>query len=62
MFYGYPISQWIEVGLYMLFMIVLFTGIFAVSCILTNKFLHKNKKNKLKTKKLKKKSYFIDVA
>ena len=58
MFYGYPISQWIEVVEWLLLMIILFTGTFVVSCILTNKFLHKNKKNKLKNKKTKKEKLF----
>lgn len=63
MFYGYPISQWIDVGVYMLFMIILFIGVFAVSCMLSNKFLHKDKiKNKFKNKKTENKSYFTDVA
>lgn len=60
MFYGGTIEQWVDLGLYMLLMLVLFTGIFAVSCIITNKVLHK-RKNELKTKN-KKKNYFIDVA
>ena len=61
MFYGYPISQWLGVVEWFAMMIVLFIGTVAVSCILTNKFLHKDKRknNRIKNKK---KSYFIDVA
>jgi hypothetical protein len=58
MFMGYEAGQWIQLILYMLFIATLGVGAFAVSCIITNKFLHK-KNNK---KKLEKKSYFVDVA
>ena len=61
MFMGYPLSNWFDLGLYCVMMLVLFTGIFAVSCIVTNKVLHRKRKNELKTKN-KKRSYFIDVA
>ena len=61
MFLGGTIKQWIQLGEYCVMMIVLFTGIFAISCIVTNKVLHKKRKNELKTKN-KKKSWFIDVA
>lgn len=60
MLMGYETGQWIQLGIWLLSMIVLFTGGFAVSCIITNKTLHK-KRNKLKRNK-KIKSYFIDVA
>ena len=61
MFYGGTIEQWIQIGLYMLFMIMLFTGVVTLSYILSNKVLHKKRKNNFKAKN-KKKSYFIDVA
>ena len=61
MFLGYPISQWIGVIEWFISMMFLGIGTFAVSCILTNKMLHKKKK-KSRIKKVEKKSYFIDVA
>jgi hypothetical protein len=69
MFYGYLTSQWLDVGLYMIGMTVLFTGIYLVSTIGAN-YLHKEelRRNKLKVlkenrrKKSDKKKYFIDVA
>jgi hypothetical protein len=61
MFYGYPISQWLELLQYSLEVFVLFIGIGILSCIITNKLLHKKKK-KFKPKKTEKKSYFVDVA
>lgn len=62
MFMGYASSQWIQLIEYFVVIFVLFTGTFAVSCIIYNKMLHKEKKNKIKVKKIEKKSYFIDVA
>ena len=60
MFMGYEASQWFGLLEYLFIVTIIFTGAFAVSCIITNKFLHKKKK-KFKVKN-KKKSYFIDVA
>ena len=54
-------EQWINLGLYMLFMTILFTGVVTISYIVYNKFLHKKRKMNLKAKN-KKKSWFIDVA
>lgn len=62
MFMGGTTEQWIQIGLWLLLMIILFTGVFAVSCVLTKKVLHKKRKNNFKSKKSEKKSYFIDVA
>jgi hypothetical protein len=69
MFYEYSINQWYSVGLYIIFMVALFTGIYLVSTIGAN-YLHKEdvKRNKLeqiktnRRKKSDKKKYFIDVA
>ena len=61
MFYGYPISQWLGVVEWFIIMIFLGIGTFTVSCILTNKMLHK-KKRRITRKKIEKKSWFIDVA
>lgn len=60
MFMGYSITNWLELGLYSVFVLLLFIGSGLLSCFIVNKFLHK-KRNKLKKNK-KKKSYFIDVA
>ena len=59
MFMGGTTEQWIGIAEWLLLMIVLFTGTFTVSCIITNKFLHNKNKRR---KKVEKKSYFIDVA
>jgi hypothetical protein len=61
MFMGYSIEQWVQLSLYGLLVLVLFVGSFALSCIITNKFLHKRRKNNFKIKN-KKRSYFIDIA
>lgn len=61
MFMNGTIEQWIQIGIWFVLMIFLGVGTFAISCILTNKTLHKKRKNNFKTKN-KKKSYFIDVA
>ena len=61
MFMGYEASKWIGLLEYLFIVTIIFTGVFLVSCIITNKFLHKKRKNNFKTKN-KKKSYFIDVA
>lgn len=69
MWLGYCYSQWLNVGFYMVGMIVLFTGIFIASSMGAN-YLHKEelKINKLKSlrhnKRVKtnKKKFFIDVA
>lgn len=63
MFMGGTIEQWIGVLEWLVLIIVLGIGTVIVSCILTNKVLHKNKrKKKFKYKKTEKKSYFVDVA
>jgi predicted RND superfamily exporter protein len=69
MFYEYSINQWISVGLYMIFIVALFTGIAFLSIMATN-YISKeeHKRNKLKymrnerLRKSNKKRYFIDVA
>ena len=58
---NYSISQWIGVIEWLLLMLIIFTGVFVVSCIIANKMLHKEKK-KSRTRKTEKKNYFIDVA
>jgi len=65
MFMGYPTSQWINVGLYMVFMLALFIGISFVSVKLNNIFfgdVEKNNKINKVNNKNKKKQVFFDVA
>lgn len=63
MFYGYPISQWVSVGVYLVGMTVLFIGIGLFSAWLDNKlFNNKNKLYKTKKKNMKQKQWFYDVA
>jgi len=62
---GYPTSQWINVGLYMVFMLALFIGISFVSVKLNNIFfgdVEKNNKINKVNNKNKKKQVFFDVA
>ena len=47
MFMGGTTEQWIGVIEWLFLMVILFTGTFVVSCIITNKFLHKKRKNNL---------------
>lgn len=56
------ISQWIDLGIYMvgITMLFIFTGLFSV--YLTNKYFNKNKLYKNKKKPIKKKQWFYDVA
>lgn len=60
MFMGGTTEQWVGLLEYIFIIAIIFTGTFAVSCIIYNKFLHKRKKVKIKNSK--RKSYFIDVA
>ena len=60
MFMGGTTEQWIGLIEWLFLMVILFTGTFVVSCIITNKFLHKKRKNNHKSKKAEKKSWFID--
>ena len=59
MFMGGTTEQWIQLLEYCFIMLVIFIGVGVISCILTNKTLHRKNKFKVKNKK---KSYFIDVA
>jgi uncharacterized membrane protein len=59
MFMGYEASQWIGLLEYLFIVAIVFSGAFAVSCIIYNKFIHKKNKRR---KKVENKSYFIDVA
>jgi preprotein translocase subunit SecG len=64
MWLGYSIGQWLDVGVYMIGMTVLFAGIYLVGTIGAN-YLHKEELKELKNKRRKKsnnKKYFIDVA
>jgi len=54
MFMGGSIQQWQDVGLYMVFMLVLFTGICLVSVRLSNYYVQEQNKKK-KLNKLRKK-------
>lgn len=63
MWYGYLISQWVSLGVYMVGIIILFTGVCIASVWINNKLF--NKKNKLyisKKKSVKDKQWFYDVA
>lgn len=59
MFMDYSIVSWLELGLYSVFVLLLFVGTGLLSCFIINYTEHK-KRNKLN--KNKKKSWFIDVA
>lgn len=59
MFMGYSIVNWLELGLYSVFILLMFISAGLLSCFIINYIEHK-KRNKLN--KNKKKNWFIDVA
>lgn len=67
MFMGGSIQQWQDVGLYMIFMVLLFTGIYFISVKLSNYYIQEQNKrkklNQLKNKyHCKEKNYYKKVA
>jgi len=62
MFMGGTASQWIDLGIYMVGMIILFVFVGLSSLYLTNKYFNKNKLYKNKKKTVREKKWFYDVA
>jgi len=60
MFLGYPIISWLGLGLYGIFILILFTGIFAVSCKADNYYQHElDKRKKLNQFRMRQKKKII---
>ena len=59
---GYPTSQWIELGIYIVGVTILFIGAGLFSAYLSNKYFRDNKLYKNKKKSIKEKKWFYDVA
>ncbi|NRU52457.1 hypothetical protein [Clostridium beijerinckii] len=62
MFYGYPISQWVSIGVYLISIVILFAVICLFSAYLTNTYFKENKIKVSRKRAAKEKKWFYDVA